>query len=212
MANSWRAAALGRPLAPVYDPTTHSWIQAAEAPAMGTSWLEGGLLSQGDIANHFRQTGTLISPSAPDWVMGAAQARYWDDLRDTYIRQTGYEPPQGISADELKALVDLRTMQEARRRRQLQLEEDRLRGFSQNVLKDPFLARALDDLGLSPEQVYYNPALRQEVAAQAAMHRDRARKAYEEGQDTPEARAYARIYGPAGERGRTVGIGGTISY
>lgn len=211
MANSWRAAALGRPLAPVYDPTTHSWIQAAEAPAMGTSWLEGGLLSQGDIANHFRQTGTLISPSAPGWVMEDEQARYWDELRDTYIRQTGYEPHWSLSIDELKALIELRAMREAQRRRQLQLEEDRLRGFSQNVLKDPFLARALDDLGLSPEQVYYNPVLRQEVAALAATHRDQARKAYEEGQKTPEARAYARIYGP-GQGGRKSGIGGTISY
>ena len=215
MPNTWRQAALtsGTSMAPVYDRQSGQWIMAPDQGidfSSPMSWIESALSDQ-QRAQLFRDTGTIVSPSAPGWVVSGIMDDEYEELYWDYVALTGREPPRGLSLSQLKDLVNHYRLEAARKEAERRRNQEYRENFSKTVMQDPFLAAAITELGLSPNEVYSNPVLRDQVRELARQMRDDAKKAYEAGENTPQARQYAN-YKLQKSQGTVYRAGGTIVY
>src|SRR5690606_28706070 len=178
MANTWRQAALtsGASMAPVYDRQSGQWIMAPDQGidfSAPMSWIESALSDQ-QRSQIFRDTGTIVSPSAPGWVVSGIQQQAYEDLYWDYVSLTGSEPPGGLSLSQLKDLVKHFRLKAAEEEAKRQREKEAREAFYKNVMQDYFLAAAITELGLSPDDIYYNPVLREQALELARQMRDDA--------------------------------------
>src|SRR5690606_2903722 len=119
MANTWRQAALtsGASMAPVYDRQSGQWIMAPDQGidfSAPISWIESALSDQ-QRSQIFRDTGHIVSPSAPGWVASGIQQRAYEDLYWDFVALTGREPPRGLPYSQLEDLVNHYRLVEARK-------------------------------------------------------------------------------------------------
>src|SRR5690606_34627166 len=126
------------------------------------SWIESALSDQ-QRAQIFRDTGQIVSPSAPGWVASGIMEDEYEKLHWDYVALTGREPPRGLSLSQLKDLVNHYRLEAARKEAQRRRKQEYRENFSESVMQDPFLAAAITELGLSPSEVYSNPVLREQV-------------------------------------------------
>jgi len=140
-------------------------------------------------------TAALEIKQPPSYDPGESYG-YDPSLWAEYVSIYGREPDSSMSLQAIEKAIRAGRYQRAIERyweeQRAKQENERFENFIFEWRSDPYLMEALDELGISLREAYENPYLREQVIRQAIILYENAKQAYEAGEDTDEARRYAK--------------------
>jgi len=192
LSNSFREYQVGReqPVGPTVSPQPSTGPKTGSSPVTAVipdirrqPVVERGSGNWTTAALEIKHPPLVVS-NAPDTYR---YSRLWDE----YISLYGHAPDRSMSLQDIERAVrdgweEYREDQRAKR------EKERFETFTLEWTSDPYLMEALDELGISLREAFENPYLREQVIRQAIILYENAKQAYEAGEDTDEAKRYAK--------------------